>query len=536
MVGQRCPSTASARSSSSTMMRPARSCVNPAIVQRRRPVPGPGPPGAVRRAPHPRRERRPCPSSSGRGASEPRRLRARSPPSCPYRGRRSPPRPGHGAASQCSGPPVDRTAAPPSPAAGGRRRPSSRQSPRCLRRRTPRGGRARQVGRPDAVPARSSRYPSARAIGFPCRPAPHPQRVRGELLADFSLTRVARWTPRSRRPALDSPFLEDARRVLLDVLAEHREQRPPGLHQRDPRLLHAHVGMVLAEVRCFQLGERAGALDAVGPPPTTTTFRAPSSTSDGIPVGGIPSSEDMIPEPHRVCSVYSGNASPAHPRRRRSRPGTERDHEVVVVERLDRVEPDLAGSRSIPVHARLVRRARSAACGRDRAWRARRWRCRADPWRPGRGAAETCGSRAGRSARPPHRCPSASGPHRGRRSRRRGRRRADVWGCGWHLRDLSGPRVGGASVRHASDHGPGSPPGASYARGKAPCRCSQLTACETGSSQADDDCTGLPSHRRGLMRLLTRACCAMPGRRARCSPWIRRSESGWPSSSSCRRR
>ena len=110
------------------------------------------------------------------------------------------------------------------------------------------------------------------------------------------------------------------------------------------------------------------------------------------------------------------------------------------------------------------------------------------------------GSRAGRPARPPHRCPSASGPRRGRRSRRRGRRRADVWGCRLPSARPFRPEVGGASVRHCLRPWPRVSSGASYARGKAPCHCVAAPAGGPASSQADD-APRAPSHRRGLMPL-----------------------------------
>jgi hypothetical protein len=76
----------------------------------------------------------------------------------------------------------------------------------------------------------------------------------------------------------------------------------------------------------------------VGPPPTTTNVRAPSSTRVGIGVGGLEALEHVVPEPVRVVEVVEREAvlvDAGDPERVGDRPG--RDHEVVEVEVLDLV-------------------------------------------------------------------------------------------------------------------------------------------------------------------------------------------------------
>ena len=82
---------------------------------------------------------------------------------------------------------------------------------------------------------------------------------------------------------LDVALLERLRRVVAEVRLEHREQRRAGLDQDQPCARSCGIsGIVLREVAAVQLGQRARRISTpVGPPPTTTTFRAPSSTSEG---------------------------------------------------------------------------------------------------------------------------------------------------------------------------------------------------------------------------------------------------------------
>ena len=233
-----------------------------------------------------------------------------------------------------------------------------RDARRCRRRRTPRDGRRgsgparpgracrararRRARRRSAPPA--GRRPR-RACARPARCPTSASRASGATEVTLSPTRTS--TSRSAQRLL---------RVAAEIRLEHREQRRAGLDQGQRAPSPAGSRDSPSRSCCRYSSASAPTHSTpVGPPPTTTTFRAPSSTSEGSRSAASHFRSDVLLQTDGVRErvhreAVLGRALGAEEVDGRA----ERDHEVVVGERRHLRELHLALLEVDRAHGGLV--------------------------------------------------------------------------------------------------------------------------------------------------------------------------------------